>query len=67
MSFIIETGAVASAAAISQLLKEWTSLSGTKKEDELRAPEWQTLEKAYVGHLLWRFQYPKQIFGQQLT
>ena len=66
MSFIIETGVAASAAAISQLLKEWTSLRETKKEDELRAPEWQALEQAYIAHLLWRFQYPKQVFGQQI-
>lgn len=66
MSIIIETGAAASAAAISQLLKDWATLRETKKEEELRAPEWQTLEKAYLAHLLWRFQYPKQVFGQQL-
>ena len=66
MSFIVELAAPASVAAIADLLKEWASLRQTKKEEELRAPEWQALEKAYIDHLLWRFNYPKKIFGQQI-
>ncbi|WP_435628078.1 hypothetical protein [Candidatus Ferrigenium straubiae] len=69
MSLILELAGPAagvSAAAIGDLLKEWTQLRQTKKDEELNTPEWQALEKAYVEHLLWRFNYPKKVFGQQI-
>ena len=69
MSFFLELAGPAtavSAAAIGDLLKDWTQLRQTKKEEELRTPEWQALEKAYVEHLLWRFNYQKKVFGQQI-
>lgn len=65
MSIIIETAVPGSAAAL-ELLKEWTELRKTKKEEELQTPEWQQLEQAYIAHLKWRFQYPKWVFGQQI-
>lgn len=66
MSIIIETALPASAAVIADLLKEWSELRKTKKEEELKTPEWQKLEQAYIDHLMWRFQYPKRVFGQQI-
>ena len=66
MSIILEVAAPASAAAIANLLKEWATLRQTKKDEELKSPEWQELEKAYIAHLLWRFDYPKKVFGQQI-
>ena len=50
----------------SALVKEWVRLRQSKKADELATAEWQQLEKEYMEHLRWRFQYPKQVFGQQL-
>lgn len=66
MSFIIESAFGASAVAISELIKEWSALRDAKKEDELNTPEWQKLEKAYFNHLMWRFDYPRKVFGQQI-
>ncbi|WP_461604519.1 hypothetical protein [Aeromonas rivipollensis] len=66
MSFVIETAAGASAVAISDLIKEWSALRDAKKEEELKTPEWQKLEKAYINHLMWRFEYPKRVFDQQI-
>jgi hypothetical protein len=66
MSVMFEVGGSASATAIANLVKEWAALRQTKKEDELKSPEWQQLERAYVNHLLWRFDYPKKVFGQQI-
>lgn len=66
MSIIIETAVGASAAAIADLIKEWSALRDAKKEEELKTPEWQKLEKAYINHLMWRFDYPKKVFGQQI-
>jgi ABC-type multidrug transport system fused ATPase/permease subunit len=65
MSFIVELGVPASVGAVSELLKEWVTLRQTKKEEELKTPEWKALEQAYIDHLLWRFSYPRKIFGQQ--
>lgn len=70
MSLILELAgpaSVASVASIGDLLKQWSQLRQTKKEEELRTPEWEALEKAYVEHLLWRFNYPKRVFGQQIA
>jgi hypothetical protein len=67
MSFVIETAAGASAVAISNLIKEWSALRDAKKEEELKTPEWQKLEKAYINHLMWRFEYPKRVFGQHTS
>lgn len=70
MSLILELAGPAagvSAAAIGDLLKEWAQFRQTKKEEELNTPEWQALEKAYVEHLLWRFNYPRKVFGQQIV
>ena len=66
MSFVIETAAGASAVAIADLIKEWSALRDAKKEEELKTPEWQKLEKAYINHLMWRFEYPKRVFDQQI-
>ena len=66
MSFVIETAAGASAVAIADLIKEWSALRDAKKEEELKTPEWQKLEKAYINHLIWRFEYPKRVFDQQI-
>jgi len=63
LDFVTPLGSV---AAVADLIKEWAALRQTKKEDELRAPEWQQLEKAYIDHLLWRFGYPRKVFGQQI-
>jgi|GEM_PF-1920953 len=73
MSLIIElTGSAtattaATAAATAELIKEWSTLRKTKKEEELKTPEWQKLEQAYIAHLMWRFQYPEKVFGQQIV
>ena len=50
---------------ISILIKEWIALRETKRQEELNTEEWKQLEKAYMNHLKWRFQYPEKIFGQQ--
>ena len=69
MSIVFELAgpaSVASAATIGELVREWAQLRQTKKEEELKTPEWEALEKAYIEHLLWRFNYPKKVFGQQI-
>ncbi|ANB23945.1 hypothetical protein A6F57_01190 [Alteromonas stellipolaris] len=66
MSFIIETATGVSAASIASLIKQWSELRDAKKEEELKTPEWQQLEKAYIDHLKWRFGYPQKVFGQQI-
>lgn len=66
MSFIVELSGVNYVSSAADLLREWNSLKQTKREDELRDPEWKALEKAYLDHLLWRFKYPKTVFGQQI-
>ena len=49
----------------SKLIEEWIALRKSKKEEELATEDWKQLEKAYMEHLKWRFQYPTKIFGQQ--
>ncbi|MDC8803227.1 hypothetical protein PRZ61_07190 [Halomonas pacifica] len=67
MSFTVEARVLSDSAKITaELLKEWAELRQTKKAEELNTPEWKKLESAYVQHLLWRFQYPKRVFGQQI-
>ncbi|SFP22584.1 hypothetical protein [Enterovibrio norvegicus] len=66
MSIIIETTAAATAASLANLIQEWSKLREAKKEEELKTPEWQQLEKSYIEHLKWRFEYPKKVFGQQI-
>ena len=66
MSIIIETALGASAASVASLIQEWSKLRDAKKEEELKTPEWQQLEKSYIEHLKWRFDYPKKVFGQQI-
>lgn len=66
MSFIVELTAPASPKAIGDLLKEWDIFRQSKNDGDLKTPEWQALEKAYIDHLLWRFNYPRKVFGQQI-
>lgn len=67
MSFVVEARVLSDSTKITaELLKEWAELRQTKKVEELNTPEWKKLESAYVQHLLWRFQYPKRVFGQQI-
>ncbi|MGL0957613.1 hypothetical protein ABMX86_21425 [Vibrio vulnificus] len=66
MSLIIESSLVGASAALASIIKEWATLRESKKEEELASPEWQKLEKAYIEHLMWRFEYPKKVFGQQI-
>lgn len=61
-----ETTAGATAASLANLIQEWSKLREAKKEEELKTPEWQQLEKSYIEHLKWRFEYPKKVFGQQI-
>lgn len=48
-----------------KLIEEWVALRKSKKEEELETEDWKQLEKAYMKHLKWRFEYPTKIFGQQ--
>ena len=66
MSIVIESATAASAASLARLIKEWSNLREAKKEEELKTPEWKQLEKSYIEHLKWRFDYPKKVFGQQI-
>jgi hypothetical protein len=66
MSIVIESVVGASATAITELIKEWSTLRETKQKEELETPEWQKLENAYLKHLMWRFDYPQKVFGQQI-
>lgn len=51
---------------VSDSIESWIKLKNTKKQEELNTPEWQQLEKAYMNHLTWRFQYQTKIFRQQI-
>jgi hypothetical protein len=66
MSFIVELASPNYVSSVTELLKQFNTLRDSRREDELRAPEWKTLEKAYLEHLLWRFKYPKKVFGQRM-
>lgn len=66
MSLIFEVSSLNYVSSVADLLKEWNALRQFTREEEQRAPEWQALEKAYLAHLLWRFNYPKRVFGQQI-
>jgi hypothetical protein len=62
----LKTTAGTSATAIANLIKEWSTFRDAKKDEELKTPEWQRLERAYISHLMWRFEYPRKVFGQQI-
>jgi len=47
------------------LMKEWMRLREAQKKEELATDEWKQLEREYLLHLKWRFQYPKRVLGQQ--
>lgn len=66
MSIVLETAANVTTASVAKLIQEWAKLREAKKEEELKTPEWQQLEKSYIDHLKWRFEYPKKVFGQQI-
>lgn len=49
-----------------RLMDSWVGLQKSKPKTQLQTPEWQFLEKSYMKHLEWRFDYPKQVLQQQL-
>jgi hypothetical protein len=50
---------------LTKLIDEWISLRKSKRAEELTTEEWKQLERSYMEHLKWRFQYPSTVFGQQ--
>ena len=51
---------------VENLVELWHKLLEVKKQEELEASEWESLQKAYVKHLKWRFDYPTKVFNQQI-
>lgn len=43
----------------------WFHIQEKKEQDIVETDEWKIIEKAYVNHLVWRFDYPRKIFIQQ--
>ena len=50
-----------------KLLEEFLKYRSTKRAEELKSAEWQQLEKEYIMHLTWRFQYQKQAFTMRMV
>lgn len=53
-------------SSLIELIKTFNNLKKTQEAKEDGSPEWQKLEKAYSDHLLWRFEYPKQVYRQKV-
>lgn len=49
------------------LLGYWNRMQGEKKKLHRDTPEWKMLEKSYLTHLRWRFDYPRKIAAQQIV
>jgi hypothetical protein len=53
-------------SAIAHLIDSFVEFRKRKEEaKETDTPQWKALEQSYNDHLIWRFQYPGKVFGQQ--
>lgn len=55
-----------SAQVTGRLIDQFLEYARNKKAEDLEGPDWKSLEKAYILHLKWRFDYPRRLFGQKM-